>query len=114
MRAAAKESSGEVDELKVPNPEQMDEQQAHRFLEGMMSDLGADSGYELRHEDFVMEMLQSGEPIRGREKMKEFQGAYPAPGHAAAPSGGEGGAVGGGGGSRLRWSSDPLRVRRGA
>jgi hypothetical protein len=57
----------------------MDERQAHRFLTEMMSDLGAESGYELRHEDFVMEMPQSGERIRGRERMREFQGAYPAP-----------------------------------
>jgi hypothetical protein len=58
----------------------MDDQQARSFLEGlMMSDLGAESGYEVRHEDFVMEMPQSGERIRGREKMREFQGVYPAP-----------------------------------
>jgi len=44
-----------------------------------MSDLGAESGYEVRHEGFVMEMPQSGERIRGRERMREFQGAYPAP-----------------------------------
>ena len=42
----------------------------------MISDLGADSGQEVRHEDFVMEMPQSGERIRGLEKMREFQGAY--------------------------------------
>jgi hypothetical protein len=63
---------------RAPNLERMDEQQAQRFLEGMMSDLGADSGYEVRHEDFVMEMPQSGERIRGRKKMREFQRAYPA------------------------------------
>jgi hypothetical protein len=34
MRAAAKERSGEVDELKVPNLEQMDEQQATASLRG--------------------------------------------------------------------------------
>ena len=68
-----------MDQAQVPNLEQMDEQQAHRFLEEMMSDLGADSGYEVRHEDFVMEMPQSGERSRGREKMREFQGVYPAP-----------------------------------
>ena len=45
-----------MDQSQVPNLERMDEQQAQRFLEGMMSDLGADSGYEVRHEDFVMEM----------------------------------------------------------
>ena len=69
-----------MDELKVPNLEQMDEQQAHRFLEGMMSDLGADSGYELHHEDFVMEMPHSGERIRGSEKMSEgVPGCLPRP-----------------------------------
>src|ERR687895_2975976 len=68
-----------MDSQRVPNLEEMDEQEAHRFLTELMSELGAESGYELRHEDFVMEMPQSGERIRGREKMGEFQGAYPAP-----------------------------------
>ncbi|HZA45428.1 MAG TPA: hypothetical protein VE568_09020 [Rubrobacter sp.] len=45
-----------MDQSQVPNLERMDEQQVHRFLEGRMSDLGADSGYEVRHEDFVIEM----------------------------------------------------------
>jgi hypothetical protein len=68
----------EMEHQRAPNLEEMDEQQAWSFLEGLMSDLGAESGYELRHEAFVMEMPQSGEHIRGREKMREFQGAYPA------------------------------------
>ena len=68
-----------MNQSQVPILEQMDEQQVQRFLEGMMSDLGADSGYEVRHEDFVMKIPQTGERIRGREKMREFQGAYPAP-----------------------------------
>ena len=68
-----------MEHQRAPNLEEMDEQQARSFLEGLMSDLGAESGYELRHEDFVMEMPQSGERIRGREKMRECQGAYPAP-----------------------------------
>ena len=68
-----------MEHQRAPNLEEMDEQQARSFLEGLMSDLGAESGYELRHEEFVMEMPQSGERIRGREKMRELQGAYPAP-----------------------------------
>ena len=68
-----------MNDQRAPDLEEMDEQQARRFLEEMMSDLGADSGYEVRYEDFVMEMPQSGERIRGRKKMREFQGAYPAP-----------------------------------
>lgn len=66
-----------MDGQQVPNLEGIDERQAHRFLTEMMSDLGAESGYGVRHEDFVMEMPQSGERIRGRERMREFQGAYP-------------------------------------
>ena len=66
-------------EPRVPNLEEMDEQEAHRFLLELFSSLSAEVEYELRHQDYVMEMPQSGERIRGREKMREFQGAYPAP-----------------------------------
>ena len=68
-----------MDEQRIPNLEEMDEQQAHRYLTELMSDLGAESGYEARHEDFVMEISQSRERIRGRERMREFQGTYPSP-----------------------------------
>jgi SnoaL-like domain len=65
-----------MDGRRTPNLDAMDEQEAHRFLTELMSDLDAESGYELRHEDFVMEMPQSGERIRGREKMRAFQAAF--------------------------------------
>jgi hypothetical protein len=66
-----------VDEQRVaPDLEEMDERQVRGFFEALMADLGADSGYEERHEDFVMEMPQSGERIRGRERMREFQAAF--------------------------------------
>jgi len=35
--------------------------------------------YEMRHEDVVIDMPQSGERIRGRDKMKAMQDAYPGP-----------------------------------
>jgi SnoaL-like domain len=57
----------------------MDEHQVRRFLADLFSDLSAEAEYELRHEDYVMEMPQSGERIRGRENMREFQKAYPTP-----------------------------------
>jgi hypothetical protein len=41
--------------------------------------LSPDAEFELRHPDFVMEMPQSGERIRGREAMREMQEAFPAP-----------------------------------
>jgi hypothetical protein len=68
-----------MDEQRVPDLEQMDEQQVRRFLAELFSDLSAEAEYELRHEDYVMELPQSGERIRGRENMRQFQEAYPAP-----------------------------------
>jgi cell fate (sporulation/competence/biofilm development) regulator YlbF (YheA/YmcA/DUF963 family) len=55
----------------------MDEQQAQRFLAEMFTHLSAEAGYELRNEDYAMQMPQSGERIRSREKMRAFQEAYP-------------------------------------
>ena len=66
-------------EQRVPNLEEMNEREAHRFLMDLFSNLSAQQEYELRHQDYVMEMPQSGESIRGREKMREFQSAYPNP-----------------------------------
>jgi SnoaL-like domain len=68
-----------MDKHKVPYLEELDEQQAHHFLAELFSDLSAEAEYEMRHEDYVMEMPQSGERIRGREKMRQFQDAYPSP-----------------------------------
>lgn len=55
----------------------MDESEAHDFLAAQLSRLSAEEEYELRHEDYVMEMPQSGERIRGRDNMRAFQQAYP-------------------------------------
>ncbi len=63
----------------VPNLEEMDEQQVRRFLTELLPKLSPKEEYELRHEDYVMEMPQSGERIRGRQNMREFQEAYPNP-----------------------------------
>ena len=72
-----------VNEQQVPNLEEMDEREAHRFLAGLLSGLDPEEEYKARHaEDYAMEMPQSGERIRGRERMREFQKAYP----TAAPS----------------------------
>ncbi len=68
-----------MDEQRVPNLEQMDEHEAHRFLTELFSNVSAEEEYELRHEDYVMEMPQSGEAVRGRENMRKFQEAYPTP-----------------------------------
>ena len=68
-----------MDRRSAPNLEALDEQQAYKFLKELFVSLSAEAEYELRHEDYVMEMPQSGERIRGRDRMREFQEAYPTP-----------------------------------
>ena len=41
--------------------------------------LDAVAEYELRHDDYVMEMPQSGERVRGRDNMRAMQEAFPNP-----------------------------------
>ena len=64
-----------MDDQSMPNLEKMDEQQARQFLTELYPVLSTEKEYELRHEDYVMEMPQSGERIRGRENMRGFQEA---------------------------------------
>ena len=66
----------EANEQQIPNLEQMDEQQAYRFLTELFTVLSAEKEYNVRHEDYAMEMPQSGERIRGRENMRAFQEAF--------------------------------------
>jgi hypothetical protein len=68
-----------VDEQRVPDLEELDEHQVRHFLAELFSELSAEAEYDARHEDYVMEMPQSGERIRGREKMRQLQQEYPAP-----------------------------------
>jgi hypothetical protein len=67
----------EAREQQVLNLEEMDEQDAYRFLSELLSNLDPEEEYSVRHEDYVMEMPQSGERFRGRENMRAFQEAYP-------------------------------------
>ncbi len=48
------------------------------FSGGMLA-LDPDQEYELRHPDYVMEMPQSRERIRGPDKMRAMQNAFPRP-----------------------------------
>ncbi len=41
--------------------------------------LSAEDEYRVRHPDYVMEMPQSGERIRGRDDMRSMQEAFPRP-----------------------------------
>jgi hypothetical protein len=65
-----------MDASRVPDLEELDEQQATRFLTELFTNLSAEAEYETRHEDYVMEMPQSGERIRGRDTMREFQRSF--------------------------------------
>jgi hypothetical protein len=53
--------------------EQMDEQAAHDFLDELYSLLSAEAEDQIRHEEYTMEWPQSGERLRGRQKMRAFQ-----------------------------------------
>jgi hypothetical protein len=67
-------------EKRVPDLEEMDEQEAHRFLTDLYSRHIPQEEYNVRHpEDYTMEMPQSGERFRGRENMRAFQEAHPTP-----------------------------------
>ena len=70
----------------VPNLEEMDQQEAHNFLDELFSRLNAEAEYQIRHEDYTMEWPQSGERHRGPVAVATSQ--------AAAPRAGKGWAVG--------------------
>lgn len=65
----------EANERQVRRLDEMDEQEARQFLTGLLSRLDPEEEYSVRHEDYVMEMPQSGERFRGRENMRAFQRA---------------------------------------
>ena len=64
-----------MDEQRAPNLDEMDEQQAHHLLAELFSVLSAQAEDRIRHDDYTMEWPQSGERLRGRQKMREFQEA---------------------------------------
>ena len=62
-------------EQRVPNLQEMDEQQAHHLLTELFSRLSAEAEDQIRHKDYTMEWPQSGERLHGRKKMRELQEA---------------------------------------
>jgi hypothetical protein len=64
-----------MEDRRVTNLEEMDEEQARQFLTRLFTTLRPEEEYEVRHQDYVMEMPQSGERFRGRENMRAFQRA---------------------------------------
>lgn len=55
----------------------MDDRQVRETLTAMLTNLDPDAEYELRHDEFVADMPQSGERIRGRDNMRAMQRAFP-------------------------------------
>ena len=49
------------------------------LLFGGAGGLSAAGEFDLRHEDYVMEMPQSGERITGRDRMRAMQESFPGP-----------------------------------
>ena len=56
-----------------PELERMDERAAHDLLTELYSLLSAEAEDRIRHDEYTMKWPQSGERLRGREKMKAFQ-----------------------------------------
>jgi ketosteroid isomerase-like protein len=57
----------------------MEEAEVQQIFSRVFEDMSPEEEHELRHPDFVMEMPQSGERIRGREAMRSMQEQYPGP-----------------------------------
>ncbi|MGZ6586822.1 MAG: nuclear transport factor 2 family protein [Solirubrobacteraceae bacterium] len=55
-----------------------DDKAIRAALADLLVALDPDAEYELRHDDFVADMPQSDERIRGRDAMRELQRAFPA------------------------------------
>jgi ketosteroid isomerase-like protein len=57
----------------------VNEQEVRELFFERLQHLSPQAEYELRHPDYVMEMPQSGERIRGRDNVRALQEAYPNP-----------------------------------
>jgi hypothetical protein len=53
-----------MEDQRVPNLEEMDEEQARQVLTQLYSNLSPEEEYNVRHQNYVMEMPQSGERFR--------------------------------------------------
>jgi ketosteroid isomerase-like protein len=57
----------------------MEEAEVRSLFMRLFAHMSPEEEHELRDPDFVMEMPQSGERIRGRENMRAMQEHYPGP-----------------------------------
>ena len=68
-----------MDKLRVRRLDALDEREVSRFLTELITKMSPEEEYEIRHENYVMQMPQSGERIRSLQNMRAFQEAYPNP-----------------------------------
>jgi hypothetical protein len=68
-----------VDARRQTKERVVEEADVRALFSRLFEDMSADEEYELRHPDYIMEMPQSGERIRGRENMRSMQVNYPGP-----------------------------------
>jgi hypothetical protein len=57
----------------------MEGREVRQIFTRMFEDMSPEEEYQLRDAEYVMEMPQSGERIRGRENMRSMQEGYPGP-----------------------------------
>src|SRR5215208_4188169 len=65
----------EMDNQRVPNLDEMDEREARQFFSSLFNGEYVQMLDQIRHEDYVMELPQSGERVRGRENMSGYESA---------------------------------------
>ena len=65
-----------MDSRRVSNLEEMDAQQGRSLFEELAADLSPEEEYAIRHEDYVMEMPQSGECFVSRENVRALQESF--------------------------------------
>jgi hypothetical protein len=75
-----------MEDQRVPNLEEMDEERARQFLIQLYSNLSPEEEYNVRHQDYVMEIPQSGERFRARENMRAHGSHRRCPKHSTAPT----------------------------
>ncbi|MBA3423471.1 MAG: hypothetical protein H0U04_02815 [Rubrobacter sp.] len=103
----------EANEHQVPNLEAMGEQEAYRFLTELLSNLSPEEEYNVRHQDYVMEMPPVRRALPGAGEHEGVPGSLPATLAAVypvAPSVSQGGTVGCRGGRRLRRRAEVFDV----
>jgi hypothetical protein len=76
IRTEADREERRMDSRQLPNLEGMDAQQGRSLFEKLAADLSPEEEYAIRHEDYVMEMPQSGERFVSRENVRAFQEAF--------------------------------------